>query len=39
MRETTVEFQGLTLQQQNMSLLRQIKEVQSLVEKKNGELK
>ncbi|RGP81522.1 hypothetical protein FLONG3_391 [Fusarium longipes] len=34
-RETTVEFQGMTLQQQNMSLLRQIKEVQSMVEKKN----
>ncbi|KAM0239420.1 hypothetical protein ACHAPO_003397 [Fusarium lateritium] len=35
MRETTAEFEGMSIQQQNMSLLRQIKKVQDMVEKKN----
>ncbi|KAM0303936.1 hypothetical protein ACHAPM_003512 [Fusarium culmorum] len=35
MRETTADFEGMTIQQQNMSLLRQIKRVQDMVEKKN----
>ncbi|KPA37400.1 hypothetical protein FLAG1_09787 [Fusarium langsethiae] len=34
-RESTAEFEGMTIQQQNMSLLRQIKRVQEIVDKKN----
>ncbi|KAG8669354.1 hypothetical protein FPOAC2_08678 [Fusarium poae] len=34
-RETTADFEGMSIQQQNMSLLRQIKQVKDMVEKKN----